>query len=49
RRSQRHSPYPALPHDNTNINNPGMRNSKQNISILPSPIETLSFQPPPYS
>ncbi|CAG8665881.1 3903_t:CDS:2 [Cetraspora pellucida] len=49
RRSQRHSPYPASPHNNTNINNSGMRNSEQNISILPSPIETLSPQLPPYS
>ncbi|CAG8526968.1 16486_t:CDS:2, partial [Dentiscutata heterogama] len=49
RRSQRYSPYPASPHDNTNINNPGMRNSKQNISVLLPPIETLSPQPPPYS
>ncbi|CAG8688602.1 19505_t:CDS:2, partial [Gigaspora rosea] len=48
RRSQRHSPYPTSTHDNTNINNPGMRNSEQNISV-PLPIETLSPQPPPYS
>ncbi|CAG8843175.1 26749_t:CDS:2, partial [Gigaspora margarita] len=46
RRSQRHSPYPILPHDNTNMNNPV---SEQNISTLPPPIETLSPQPPPYS
>ncbi|CAG8814849.1 36136_t:CDS:2 [Gigaspora margarita] len=46
RRSQRHSPYPISTYDNTNINNPGMRNSEQNISV-PSPlIETLSPQPP---
>ncbi|CAG8570202.1 6727_t:CDS:2, partial [Dentiscutata heterogama] len=49
RRSQRHLPYPASPHNNTNINNPGMRNSEQNISVPPPPIETLSPQPPPYS
>ena len=49
RRSQRHSPYPTSTHDNTNINNPGMRNSEQNISVPPPPIETLSPQPPPYS
>ncbi|RIB08436.1 hypothetical protein C2G38_2252023 [Gigaspora rosea] len=48
-RSQRHSPYPTSTHDNTNINNPGMRNSEQNISVPPPPIETLSPQPPPYS
>ncbi|CAG8762712.1 11752_t:CDS:2, partial [Racocetra fulgida] len=47
--SQRHSPYPASPRNNTNINNPGMRNSEQNISVPPPPIETLSPQPPPYS
>ncbi|CAG8856667.1 25104_t:CDS:1, partial [Gigaspora margarita] len=46
RRSQRHSPYPISPHDNTNMNNPV---SEQNISALPPPIETLSPQPPPYS
>ncbi|CAG8852633.1 20026_t:CDS:2, partial [Gigaspora margarita] len=49
RRSQRHLPYPTSTHDNTNINNPGMRNSEQNINVLPPPIETLSPQPPPYS
>ncbi|CAG8850812.1 34246_t:CDS:1, partial [Gigaspora margarita] len=49
RRSQRHSPYPTSTHDNTNINNPGMRNSEQNISVSLNPIETLSPQPPSYS
>ncbi|CAG8776189.1 9114_t:CDS:2 [Cetraspora pellucida] len=49
RRSQRHLLYPASPHDNTNINNPGIRNSEQNINIPLPPIETLSLQPPPYS
>ncbi|KAF0518002.1 hypothetical protein F8M41_016845 [Gigaspora margarita] len=49
RRSQRYSPYPTSTHDNTNINNPGMRNSEQNISVPPPPIESLSLQPPPYS
>ncbi|RIA99883.1 hypothetical protein C2G38_2052036, partial [Gigaspora rosea] len=48
RRSQRHSPYPTSTHNNTNINNPDMRNSEENISIHPPPIETLSPQPPPY-
>ncbi|CAG8632007.1 5612_t:CDS:1, partial [Dentiscutata heterogama] len=49
RRSQKHSPYLASPYNNTNINNPGMRNSKQNISVFPPLIETLSSQLPPYS
>ncbi|CAG8459626.1 635_t:CDS:2 [Cetraspora pellucida] len=49
RRSQRHSPYPGSPHDNTNINNPGMRNFEQNISVPSPPIETLSSQPSLYS
>ncbi|CAG8564773.1 12053_t:CDS:2 [Gigaspora rosea] len=49
RRSLRHSPYPTSTHDNTNINNPGMRNSEQNISVPPPPIKTLSPQPPSYS
>ncbi|CAG8714760.1 5568_t:CDS:1, partial [Cetraspora pellucida] len=48
-RSQKHSSYPISPHNNTNINNPGMRNSEQNISVPLPPIETLSSQPPPYS
>ncbi|CAG8609886.1 13282_t:CDS:2, partial [Dentiscutata heterogama] len=48
-RSQRYSPYPTSLHDNANINNPGIKNSEQNISILLPPIETLSLQPPPYS
>jgi len=46
RRSQRHSPYPTLPHDNANINNPV---SEQNISVPPPLTETLFPQPPPYS
>ncbi|KAF0473304.1 hypothetical protein F8M41_024897 [Gigaspora margarita] len=49
RRSQRYLPYPTSTHYNTNINNPGMRNSEQNISVPLPPIKLLSPQPPPYS